>query len=113
MATSDAAVGLAFLSLIGLSGSASMVIRSWTDLETGLGAISRVKDFCTGTPLERDTLFGPELDKDWPSLGRLDFNCISASYTYVARSHFKAEFSIILIEELGPTMGMCSGLWIT
>lgn len=112
-ATSDTAVGLAFLCLIGFSDTASMVMRSWTDLETGLGAISRVKDFCTGTPLERDTLFGPELDEEWPALGRLDFNCISASYTYVMISHLEAKFDIVLAGKLGLKMGACSGLWIT
>lgn len=87
-----------------------MVIRAWADLETGLGAISRVKDFCTDTPLERDTLFGPGLDEDWPALGRLDFNCISANYMYVMRSHLEVGFDVILTGKLGLRMGVCSGL---
>ncbi|KAJ6785359.1 hypothetical protein PWT90_03234 [Aphanocladium album] len=78
--TSAGAVGLALLSLIGFSENASHLIHTWTALEIGLGAISRIKAFCSDTPLEKDTLDGPELSSDWPSMGRLDFNCVSASY---------------------------------
>lgn len=77
---SESAVGLALFSLVGFTATASAVIRSWTTLETGLGAVSRIKNFSTETPIERDTLEGPEVSVDWPNSGRLDFNCINATY---------------------------------
>ena len=81
---SSGGVALALLNIIGFNATTSFLISSWTNLETGLGAISRIKSFCAETPGEKDTLPGPELDKQWPSSGRLDFNCVGANYQYVA-----------------------------
>lgn len=79
-ATSGAAIGLALLNLIGFNSTTSFLISSWANLETGLGAVSRIKTCCTETPLEKDTLSGPDVAEDWPTDGRLDFNCLSAEY---------------------------------
>ncbi|KAM3453053.1 hypothetical protein NHJ6243_009225 [Beauveria neobassiana] len=61
--------------------NASFLIRSWTNLETTLGAVARIKDFCADTPIEKDTLRGAELPENWPATGLIDFNGVSASYT--------------------------------
>lgn len=82
--TSDGAVGLALLSLIGFTGAASFLIRSWTTVETGLGAIARIRSFCTETPQETDSLPEPEESDDWPLDGQIDFNGVTAYYQYVA-----------------------------
>ncbi|KGQ04026.1 ATP-binding cassette sub-family C member 9 [Beauveria bassiana D1-5] len=79
--TSDYAVGLAWLTLVTFSFNASFLIRSWTNLETTLGAVARIKDFCADTPIEKDTLRGAELPENWPATGLIDFNGVSASYT--------------------------------
>ncbi|EJP67092.1 ABC bile acid transporter, putative [Beauveria bassiana ARSEF 2860] len=79
--TSDHAVGLAWLTLVTFSFNASFLIRSWTNLETTLGAVARIKDFCADTPIEKDTLRGAELPENWPTTGLIDFNGVSASYT--------------------------------
>ncbi|KAJ3496257.1 hypothetical protein NLG97_g2789 [Lecanicillium saksenae] len=77
---SQASVGLSMLTLVGFTEAASLVIQAWTNLETYLGAVSRIKDFTAGTPTEKDTLEGPEVGIEWPNNGRLDFNCITATY---------------------------------
>ncbi|TQV93041.1 Vacuolar metal resistance and drug detoxification protein [Cordyceps javanica] len=79
-ATSDAAVGLAMLSLIGFSSTATGFIQTWTAFETSLGAVRRIKLFVAGTPQEKDTLSGPPLPENWPAKGQIDFNAVSASY---------------------------------
>lgn len=79
--TSDNAVGLALLTLVTFSFNGSFLIRSWTNLETTLGAVARIKDFCADTPIEKDTLRGSELPENWPTAGLIDFNVVSASYT--------------------------------
>ncbi|KAJ3474487.1 hypothetical protein NLG97_g9822 [Lecanicillium saksenae] len=71
---------LSLLNIIGFNLGASFLIYAWTNLETGLGAVSRVKSFCLDTPQEKDTLCGLELEAQWPSRGRRDFNCVSANY---------------------------------
>lgn len=79
-ATSDAAVGLAMLSLIGFSNTATGYIQTWTAFETSLGAIRRIKLFALNTPQEQDTLSGPPLPENWPTNGLIDFNAVSATY---------------------------------
>lgn len=76
--TSGAAVGLALLSLIGFSDVASSLIRAWTNLETSLGSVLRIKDFCLTTPQESDAVAAVPVN--WPSAGRLDFKDVSAIY---------------------------------
>lgn len=79
-ATSDAAVGLAMLSLIGFSSTATGYIQTWTAFETSFGAIRRIKLFVLSTPQEKDTLSGPPLPENWPINGLIDFNAVSATY---------------------------------
>ncbi len=61
----------------------SLMMMFWTQMETSLGAIARVKGFEEGTmsenlPGEKDT---PA--ENWPSEGAIEFRDISASYGYV------------------------------
>lgn len=79
-ATTSGAVGLAMLSLIGFSDNASLLIQCWTNLETGLGAISRVKSFCGDTPTEEDVASDVSLEADWPSKGRIELSGVVARY---------------------------------
>ncbi|TQV91752.1 ABC transporter [Cordyceps javanica] len=69
----------------------SFLIRAWTSLETTLGAVARIKDFCAGAPTEKDTLRGPELPENWPPSGHLDFNGVSASYMCVTQPLLRME----------------------
>ncbi|KAJ3496793.1 hypothetical protein NLG97_g2397 [Lecanicillium saksenae] len=78
--TSSSTVGLAMINVIGFNGTTSAMIRSWASLETGLGAVSRIRSFATNTPREKDELSGPDLAQDWPVHGRMEFNCVNASY---------------------------------
>lgn len=79
-ATSDAAVGLAMLCLIGFSSTATGYIQTWAAFETSFGAIRRIQSFVLGTPQEKDTLSGPPLPENWPTSGLIDFNAVSATY---------------------------------
>ncbi|TQV90796.1 multidrug resistance protein MDR [Cordyceps javanica] len=78
--TTDAAVGLAMLSLIGFSTTATTFIQYWTSLETSLGAVRRVKQFVINTPQEKDDVSSGPLPVVWPSAGTIDFNALTATY---------------------------------
>ena len=78
--TTSAAVGLAMLGLMGFSETANVFIQSWTSVETGLGAVRRIKLFVMNTPQEKDTLSAPPVPDNWPTEGKLDFNCLTAIY---------------------------------
>ncbi|KAI8160337.1 ABC transporter atnG [Colletotrichum sp. SAR 10_70] len=104
--TSGGAIGLSMVSLMGLNSSLSRLISSWTNLETSLGAIARLRDFVRDTPQEDsvDTQSLPPVPQGWPSPGAIDFKSIDARY--------KTDDEIILRElslsiKPGQKVGIC------
>lgn len=78
--TSENALGLAMLSLVSFSTVASWLIQAWTNLETALAGITRIKSFVLDTPIEKDSLPEAEIPENWPSAGRIEFTTVSANY---------------------------------
>lgn len=80
--TSGGAIGLAMVNLIGLNTSLSRVINAWTNLETSLGAIARLRDFTRDTPREDDAnvQHPPPLPQGWPLSGGVEINNVNATY---------------------------------
>ncbi|OAR03170.1 hypothetical protein LLEC1_03577 [Akanthomyces lecanii] len=105
-ATTDNAVGLALLTLVTFSSVGSFLIRAWTNLETTLGAVARIKDFCANAPLEQDTLRGPELPENWPTTGLIDFNGVGASYTAEDGSVRRALDNVTFTIQPGDKVGI-------
>ncbi|EJP67794.1 canalicular multispecific organic anion transporter 1 [Beauveria bassiana ARSEF 2860] len=79
--SSDSAIGLALLNLISFSTTASYCLQMWVQLETSLGGLARIQSFCKETPVEQDREDMPALPDNWPSSGKIDFNCVTAKYT--------------------------------
>lgn len=78
--SSEAAVGLALLSVVNFGSSMANVLNAWTRLETSLGAIARLRSFCDETPTENSTVSHINPPKEWPSCGRVEFRGVSAKY---------------------------------
>lgn len=76
----DSAIGLALLNLISFSATASLFITLWVRLETSLGGLARIKEFCEETPQEEGPEEKPAVPEEWPATGKIDFNCVTASY---------------------------------
>lgn len=77
-------LGLALVNMMSLSHALTALVQHWTNLETSLGAIARIKDFAENTPVEGS----PEqssghIDAEWPTRGALSFEGVSASYGFV------------------------------
>ncbi|KAK2770130.1 ABC multidrug transporter [Colletotrichum kahawae] len=81
--TSTGAIAIALYNVLNFNSSLATLITSWTELETSLGAISRLRTFESKTPVEPSP--SPEeqapLPPNWPSEGRLEINNIIASYS--------------------------------
>ncbi|KAE8453304.1 hypothetical protein EG329_011371 [Mollisiaceae sp. DMI_Dod_QoI] len=74
----DTAVAL--INVVSMNQALTMLIISWTGLETAIGAVSRVRAFSRATPSEV-RLNVEEIDlKQWPSSGAISFENVSASY---------------------------------
>ncbi|SMR50997.1 unnamed protein product [Zymoseptoria tritici ST99CH_1E4] len=81
--TSASGIGLAMLNLTTLGQSMENLIVSWTQMETSLAAIARIKGFELDTPQEpQDTTTNMEdIAPDWPMTGSLDVHALWATYS--------------------------------
>lgn len=77
--TSSGALGVALVNLLSFNTTLTLLITNWTQLETSLGAIVRIKLFVTDLQLQpaRNEITCPE---GWPWEGRVEFRRVSASY---------------------------------
>jgi ABC-type multidrug transport system fused ATPase/permease subunit len=77
--TSSGALGVALVNLLSFNATLTLLITNWTQLETSLGAISRVKQFLLDVQIQpaRNDIVYPE---GWPWEGRVEFRRVSASY---------------------------------
>ena len=73
-------LGVALFSLISFSSTLQALVGEWTELETAVGAINRVRAFAIDTEREEESTNLPDLPPDWPSRGAIIFANISASY---------------------------------
>lgn len=78
--TDAGSVGVSLVMVVGFSEVLVRLIKSWTGLETSIGAVARVKRFIADTASEE-----PEGNKSvtppaWPSAGGVEINRLTASY---------------------------------
>lgn len=73
-------IGVALLNVIQFSQSIKLLVTFWTNLETHIGSILRVKDFTQN--VESEDLPGEDGDvpPNWPSKGAVAFHSVSAAY---------------------------------
>ncbi|KAK2011704.1 hypothetical protein LZ32DRAFT_678947 [Colletotrichum eremochloae] len=74
-------VAIALYNVLGFSQSLASLITSWTDLETSLGAVSRLRDFQKKVPPELPSLPRRDPPAGWPSQGHICINDVTASYS--------------------------------
>lgn len=102
-------MAVAMYSVLGFSETLAGVISSWTELETSLGAITRVKKYVRSTPQEAQ----PDENKSphngaalWPSQGKLQFSNVHASYSMQGET-VPALKNIFLSIEPGENVAIC------
>ncbi|ROW08715.1 hypothetical protein VPNG_06410 [Cytospora leucostoma] len=104
--TSSGAIGLSMVSLISLNTALSRIITAWTNLETSLGAISRLRDFVRDTPQEEDAdaKYLPAVPQGWPAAGEIEFSHLDATYKMPDE---KVLEDLSLTIEPGQKVGIC------
>ncbi|WQF84421.1 Putative AAA+ ATPase domain, ABC transporter type 1, transmembrane domain-containing protein [Colletotrichum destructivum] len=86
-ATSTGAIAVALYNVLSFNRSLAHLITSWTELETSLGAISRLRTFEAQTPVEpspseEDSV---QLRPHWPAHGQIEITNTTASYSVDSR----------------------------
>lgn len=116
LATAVAALAVVQRSSGGFTGIAltqvllvNMTIRSlivaWTEVETSVGAVSRVKNFSETTPSEHQPVENNEPAIDWPHEGRIEFKALTAIYETAPDQ--RALNNLDLIVKPGEKIGIC------
>jgi ABC-type multidrug transport system fused ATPase/permease subunit len=78
---SAGSIGVALNLILVFNQDLMQFIKSWTVLETSIGAVARIQDFVESTPSEEKQQ--PELSTvppHWPERGDLTFEHVTASY---------------------------------
>ncbi|KAL4914137.1 P-loop containing nucleoside triphosphate hydrolase protein [Aspergillus aurantiobrunneus] len=96
-------VGVALLNVIMFSQSIKLLVTFWTNLETHIGSIQRVKSFTEtvhseNLPAERDPV-----PPGWPAEGNIEFKSLSAEY----RASEPILNDITLSIKAGEKIGIC------
>lgn len=72
--------GVSLVQIISFTGYMKTCLSFWTQMETSIGAVARIKMFSAQTKVEslpQETLDPPP---EWPSSGRIQITNVSASY---------------------------------
>ena len=86
--SSDAGyVALALINIMDIGPILEMVVVAWTQLETSMGAIARMKEFIEDTPEEEQGKVNPP--SDWMTKGDISITNLEASYSDTAPSTIK------------------------
>lgn len=79
-ASSAPVLGMSLLNMASFGILSREVILTWTRLETSLGSITRLMDFESNTPQEKDRSDAEDPDESWPSQARVEFKNLTAKY---------------------------------
>lgn len=76
-------LGIALFNIVGFSGTLQVLVTQWIDLETSIGAVSRIRSYVQHVKtedLDSETEVVPTF---WPEKGNVQISGVSASYEYV------------------------------
>lgn len=76
-------IGVALVNIIMFSQHLKLLMTFWTNLETQIGAISRIRSFTSQTASEHEPQEKEEPPPTWPSKGAIVFENVSAGYRSV------------------------------
>lgn len=102
--TNTAYIGVALYNIVLFTQSIKMLIQFWTNLETHIGSITRIKEYSEKTPREAQTeLSNHTVPTTWPQEGKIEFRKISAGYS---EAHLAIK-ELSLNIEAGDKIGLC------
>ncbi|KAJ5799427.1 uncharacterized protein N7518_001495 [Penicillium psychrosexuale] len=96
-------VGVALLNVIQFSQSIKLLVTFWTNLETHIGSIQRIKDFTSTVESEDRPGEDQDVPPNWPSKGAVAFHSVSAAY----RPSEPVLNDVSLTIQAGEKVGIC------
>ncbi|OAQ98836.1 hypothetical protein LLEC1_04924 [Akanthomyces lecanii] len=95
--------GASMVAIISFGGYLSSIIVNYTQLETSIGAVNRLKTFSDKTPGEDYAQSGTVWPVSWPEAGHVVLKRVSASYEYVRKAQFRLHMLTTRSEPHGNT----------
>lgn len=89
-------IGLAFVNVISFNSNVKLLVNFWTQLETSIGAVSRIKTYAAETVSENLPAEDGMVPETWPTEGKIEIKDIVASYSLVVQApplHSSSNFS--------------------
>jgi ATP-binding cassette subfamily C (CFTR/MRP) protein 1 len=77
------------INFVGFNQSLSLLINSWTSLETSLGVVARLRDFVEETPSEDQNGELRTFPPDWPPRGLIEIKILLSLIREILRFNFK------------------------
>jgi len=97
-------MGVALYNVVLFTQSIKMLIQFWTNLETHIGSIARIKEYSEKTPREgQSDASSHAVPKSWPQEGKIEFKKISAGYS---QTHLAIKDLSLTIQP-GDKIGLC------
>lgn len=90
-------VGIALLNVITFSQTIKLLVMFWTQLETHIGAIARIKIFAAGAVSEDLPTETNNPPHQWPAKGAIEIKSLSGGYKYVLVEKFLVHRVLILL----------------
>lgn len=76
-------LGIALFNIVGFSGTLQVLVTQWIDLETSIGAVSRIRSYVQHAKTEDLDGEAEVVPTFWPEKGNVQISGVSASYEYV------------------------------
>lgn len=103
--TQTGLMSVALVNVLSLSSALTTLVSMWTQLETSLGAIARVKEFEIETAQEKEPEVPQELASMWPANGKVVINGATASYSKDSLSPAVNDVTVTI--EAGKRVAIC------
>lgn len=97
--------GVSLTQIISFTSYLKLMIMFWTQMETSIGAVARIRQFNAETPDENLTDEENEPHPQWPDEGRINISNLSASYSEDAEKLTLSNINITI--EPGQKIGIC------
>ena len=97
--------GIALTQVMLINLTLRRIMLAWDDVETSIGAVSRVKSFSESTPSEHRSAKAEQPAVDWPHSGKIEINALTA--TYETAPDAPALDKLNLTIQAGEKIGVC------
>ena len=107
-AISPSYIGVSLSKIMTLGESLRELVVWWTMLEMSIGAVERIRTFTEDTTVEpQDEVLDITDNKDWPSMGAIEFRNASAAYSIGTLGRWSVLKDISLSIPAGQRVGIC------